>query len=126
VAACPAEAITKRKKDGLVLVDQAKCLGKDKCDLCLQSCPYEAPQFGAEKNAKMQMCNLCPDRLQEGKKPICVAGCPMRALDAGPIDELRSLYGDKTEAVAFAYSTDLKPSVIFKPKLKKSLVGGRK
>jgi anaerobic dimethyl sulfoxide reductase subunit B (iron-sulfur subunit) len=111
---------------GIVVVDQAKCLGKDKCDLCLQSCPYEAPQFGAEKNAKMQMCNLCFDRLKEGKKPICVAGCPMRALDAGPIDELRARYGDKTEAVVFTHSADLKPSVVFKPKRKKSLVGGRK
>jgi anaerobic dimethyl sulfoxide reductase subunit B (iron-sulfur subunit) len=126
VEACPSGAITKRKEDGIVFVDQAKCLGKDKCDLCLQSCPYGAPQFGAEKNARMQMCNLCFDRLKEGKKPICVAGCPMRALDAGPIDELRAQYGDKTEAVAFTYSTDLKPSVVFKPKLKKSLVGGRK
>jgi len=122
-AACPAGAITKRKEDGIVTVDQQKCLGKDRCDLCLQSCPYEAPQFGAEQNAKVQMCNLCLDRLKEGKKPICVAGCPMRALDAGPIDELRALYGDKTEAVAFTYSTDLKPSVIFKPKPRKSLVG---
>jgi anaerobic dimethyl sulfoxide reductase subunit B (iron-sulfur subunit) len=126
VEACPAGAITKRKEDGVVVVDPAKCLGKDKCDLCLQSCPYGAPQFGAEKNAKMQMCNLCFDQLKEGKKPICVAGCPMRALDAGPIDELRARYGDKNEAVAFAYSTDLKPSVVFKPKRKKSLVGGRK
>jgi hypothetical protein len=50
----------------------------------------------------------------------------MRALDAGPIDELRAQYGDKTEAVAFTYSTDLKPSVIFKPKLRKSLVGGKR
>ncbi|UCC59478.1 MAG: 4Fe-4S dicluster domain-containing protein, partial [Dehalococcoidia bacterium] len=86
VAACPAGAITKRQEDGVVLVDREKCLGKDQCDLCLQACTYKAPQFGAEPNAKMQMCNLCPDRLEEGKKPICVAGCPMRALDAGPID----------------------------------------
>ena len=126
VEACPAGAIIKRKEDGVVVVERAKCLGKDKCDLCLQSCPYGAPQSGAEKNAKMQMCNLCFDRLEEGKKPICVAGCPMRALDAGPIDELRAQYGGKTEAVAFTYSTDLKPSVVLKPKLKKSLVGGRK
>jgi anaerobic dimethyl sulfoxide reductase subunit B (iron-sulfur subunit) len=126
MAACPAGAITKRKEDGIVIVDQAKCLGKDQCDLCLQACPYGAPQFGAEPNAKMQMCNFCLDRLKEGKKPICVAGCPMRALDAGPIDELRAQYGDKTEAVAFTYSPDLKPSVVFKPKPKKSLVGRRK
>ena len=116
LAACPAGAIAKRSEDGVVVVDQEKCLGKDHCDLCLQACVYRAPQFGAEDNAKMQMCNLCLDRLDEGKKPICVAGCPMRALDAGPLEELKALYGDSEQAEGFVYSEDLKPSVVFKPK----------
>ena len=120
-AACPAEAITKRKRDGIVVVDQKKCLGKDQCDLCIQACPYEAPQFGAESKAKMQMCNLCPDRLKEGKKPICVAGCPMRALDAGPLEELKALYGETSEAEGFVFSSELKPSIVFKPKVKAGL-----
>ncbi|UCG83697.1 MAG: 4Fe-4S dicluster domain-containing protein [Dehalococcoidia bacterium] len=124
VAACPEGAITKRQEDGVVLVDREKCLGKDQCDLCWQACTYKAPQFGAEPNAKMQMCNLCPDRLEEGKKPICVAGCPMRALDAGPIDEMVALYGDVKEAVGFTYSNELKPSIVFKPKIRVSVTGG--
>ncbi len=118
VAACPVEAITKRKGDGVVVVDQIKCLGKDQCDLCWQACTYRAPQFGAEQNAKMQMCNFCLDRLEEGKKPICVAGCPMRALDSGPLEELKAKYGDAEEAEGFTYSDELKPSVLFKPKFK--------
>ncbi|MBE0480493.1 MAG: 4Fe-4S dicluster domain-containing protein [Dehalococcoidia bacterium] len=126
VPACPAGAITKRADDGIVVVDREKCLGKDRCDLCLQACVYKAPQFGAEQNAKMQKCDLCLDRLQEGKKPICVAGCPTRALDAGPLDELRSQYGNSTQGYAFKYSAELKPAVIFKPKPKRSLVGGAK
>ncbi|MFC2006443.1 4Fe-4S dicluster domain-containing protein, partial [Chloroflexota bacterium] len=36
--------------------------GKDSCDLCLQACPYETPQFGVEENAKMEKCDLCLDR----------------------------------------------------------------
>ncbi len=116
VSACPVDAIAKREEDGIVVVDSEKCLGKDDCGLCLQACPYEAPQFGAEDNAKVQMCNLCLERWAEGKKPICVDGCPMRALDAGPIDELSARYGDVREAVGFVYSPQLKPSVIFKPK----------
>ena len=117
ITACPVEAITKREEDGLVLVDRDKCLGKDNCDMCLQACVYKAPQFGAEQNAKMQKCNLCTDRLAEGKPPICVAGCPMRALDAGPIEELITRYGDVREAEGFIYSSELKPSIIFKPKM---------
>ncbi|MEE8470227.1 MAG: 4Fe-4S dicluster domain-containing protein, partial [Dehalococcoidia bacterium] len=104
VVACPEDAISKRNDDGIVVVDRQKCLGKDLCDLCLQACVYKVPQFGAEQNAKMQMCTFCPDRLEEGKKPICVAACPMRALDAGPLDEMRTAHGDVKEAVDFEYS----------------------
>ena len=116
VPACPVNAITKRKQDGIVVVDREACLGREGCQLCLESCHYEAPQFGAEENAKMQKCDLCVDRWAEGKKPICVEACPTRALDAGPIEELRAKYGDIREAEGFVYSQALIPSVIFKPK----------
>lgn len=118
VDACPVAAITKRSNDGIVTVDRDKCQGHDHCDLCLQACPYEAPQFGAEPNAKMQKCDLCLDRLEEGKQPICVAGCPMRSLDAGPMPEMQAKYGKATNAEGFSYSSKLVPSVVFKPKVK--------
>lgn len=118
VSACPVDAISKRELDGVVLVDRMACLGKDNCGMCLQVCPYDGPQFGAEPNAKMEMCDLCFDRLEEGKKPICVEGCPMRALDAGPLEELRVRYGDIKEAEGFTYSDKIEPPVIFKPKPK--------
>ena len=51
--ACPVSAITKREEDGVVVVDRETCLGKDNCELCLEACPYDAPQFGAEENANM-------------------------------------------------------------------------
>jgi anaerobic dimethyl sulfoxide reductase subunit B (iron-sulfur subunit) len=115
VAACPVNAITKREQDGIVIVDREACLGKD-CALCLDSCPYGAPQFGAEENAKMQKCDLCMERWTEGKKPVCIDACPMRALDAGSVEELTARYGDVREAEGFVYSEDLAPSIIFKPK----------
>ena len=88
------------------------CAGR----LCLRVCPYNAPQFGAEEGAKMQKCDLCLDRLAENKKPICVDACIMRALDAGDVQELKARYGDVCQTVGFAYSSDTRPSVIFKPK----------
>jgi len=100
-----------------VVVNPEKCQGQDRCDLCLQACPYEAPQFSGEDNAKMQMCDLCLDRWAEGKKPICVDSCPMRALDAGPIDDLGAKYGDVKEATGFVYAAQIKSSVIFKPRI---------
>lgn len=115
ISACPADAISKRELDGVV-VDREACLGKDNCSLCLEECPYDAPQFGVEENAKMQKCDFCLDRLAQNKKPACVDACPMRALDAGPIEELRVKYGDTREAEGFVYSENLIPSTVFKPK----------
>lgn len=115
IPACPVGAITKREEDGAVVVDRETCLGKDSCELCLEACPYDAPQFGAEENAKMQKCDFCLDRLAENKPPICVAGCPLRALDSGPLEELKAKYGDGKEAEGFIYSSELKPSLICTP-----------
>lgn len=116
LSACPANAINKREQDGIVLVDGEKCLGKDSCDMCLRACLYSAPQFGVGQHAKMQKCDFCLGRLAENKKPICVDACPMRALDVGPLDELRAKYGDIRQAEGFAYSEKVIPSIIFKPK----------
>ena len=38
----------------------------------------------------------------------------MRALDAGPLDELQAKYGAHQEAEGFKYDLQNKPSVIFK------------
>ena len=115
IPACPVDAITKRDEDGIVIVDSEICLGAG-CQLCLEACPYDTPQFGPEEDAKMQKCDLCIDRWAEGKKPVCVDGCPTWALDAGPLDELRAKYGDVRDTEGFVYSKDLAPSVTFKPK----------
>ncbi|MFC1968030.1 4Fe-4S dicluster domain-containing protein [Chloroflexota bacterium] len=116
ILACPVNAISKREVDGVVVVDRDACLGKDNCSSCLSACSYDAPQFGAEENAKMQKCHFCIDRLAENKKPACVDACTMRALDAGPMEELERKYGDVRAANGFIYSEKLTPSVVFKPK----------
>ncbi len=120
IEACPVNAITKRQEDGIVLVDPEKCLGKDNCPmLCKDACPYDAPQFGTEDNAKMQKCDFCFERWAQGKKPICVDACPLRALDAGLLNELKAKYGDIKEVDGFTYSTKAVPSIVLKPQIHK-------
>jgi len=40
----------------------------------------------------------------------------MRALDAGPMEELRCEYGDIREAEGFSFREKSEPAVLFKPK----------
>ena len=114
---CPVQAITKRSEDGIVVVDDERCLGRDECgNLCFEACPYDAPQFRGGSNPKMEKCDFCLERWNDGKKPICVAACPVRALDAGSLKDIQAKYGKITEAKGFTYFPKLKPSIIFKPK----------
>ena len=118
IPACPVNAISKRKEDGIVIVNSNTCVGNEACDeKCRKACPYDAPQFAEGVGTKMQKCHFCSDRWQEGKIPSCVEACPTRALDAGDMDELIAKYGEIREAEAFKYNNRVKPSVIFKPKI---------
>lgn len=92
VEACPNKALYKDEKYGAVLVDTEKCTGERKC---WEACPYGAPQFASdEPGTKMSKCTMCIDRLEKGLKPICVLSCSLRALEFGPIDELKKKYGN--------------------------------
>ncbi len=115
--ACPVDAISKRQADGIVLVDSDACVGNVECDVkCLKACPYDAPQFGPEPGVKMRKCNFCVDRVEQGKLPDCIEACPVRALDAGPVDELEAKYGAGGEAEGFKYSQRTRPAVVLKAK----------
>ena len=84
--------------------------------LCKDVCPYAAPQFAAEENAKMQKCDLCLERWADNRKPICVEACPVRALDAGPLENLKAKYGDVRSAHGFTFSPIAEPAIVNKPK----------
>lgn len=117
VSACPTDAVIKRENDGIVVVDRERCLGRSSCQACLKACPYGAPQFGLEDDAKMEKCDLCLDGLTQGRKPVCVDACPMRALDAGPMEELLARHGDGRSAEGFSWHEGVDPSVLFRAKV---------
>ncbi len=80
---------------------------KESCQLCLEVCPYDAPQFGVEENAKIQKCDLHLEGRLMGKKSVCVTGCLTMALDAGPLDKIQAEYGEAKEAVGFIFDAAL-------------------
>ena len=111
VKGCPTGAMAKREQDGLVVVDQGRCIG---CRYCEMRCPYGAPQFDPQKKV-MSKCDGCFDLLEQGQEPVCVSACPQRALEFGPIEELRAKYG-RFNAVAPLPSADLtSPNLIIAP-----------
>jgi anaerobic dimethyl sulfoxide reductase subunit B (iron-sulfur subunit) len=96
-----------------VVVDQSLCVPG--CRACLYACPYDAPQFRSE-DSRMEKCDFCLDRLEQGAEPLCVASCPLRALDAGPLEELRATYRADAEAPGFSDSCGTHPSILFRPR----------
>lgn len=111
VKVCPTKAHFKRAEDGLVLIDPKKCIG---CGACLASCPYGAPQLDREAR-KMRKCDTCLDRREKGLNPVCVDACPQRALDFGPIDELRKKYGDCAAIAPLPDASVTKPNLVIHP-----------
>lgn len=78
MAKCPQGAISKDPDTGIVNNDPEKCIG---CGTCAIACPYSAPKVD-EEIKKAVRCDMCADRVAEGKQPICVEACPLRALDS--------------------------------------------
>lgn len=93
VANCPAGAMQKDAETGLVNSDPELCIG---CGTCREVCPYDAPRLDADLG-HARKCDGCLARVRDNKEPMCVGACVLRALEFGPIDELREKYGDVCE-----------------------------
>lgn len=104
---CPFSANSKNK-NGAVVIDQNLCFGGAKCK---DVCPWEIPQRqsgvgvylhvlpGLMGNGVMYKCDLCNDRLSQGKLPGCVEACPRQALLIGPRKEIEKIAGERALAI---------------------------
>jgi anaerobic dimethyl sulfoxide reductase subunit B (iron-sulfur subunit) len=108
--ACPTRAVS-RRADGIVVMDGRRCAG---CRYCEWSCPYGAPRYDARRGI-MTKCDLCADLVGAGGRPSCVAACPMRALDFGPLEELRARYGGTDSVFPLPAAPATKPSLLIRP-----------
>jgi len=114
VTVCPTGASYKRAEDGIVLVDEDKCIG---CKLCSWACPYGAREY-SEVEGVMKKCTLCIDRIYnenlatEERQPACVQACPTRARHFGDLGDPES---EVSKLVAARGGVDLMPQLGYKP-----------
>ena len=87
VDVCPTGASMKRA-DGIVQVNKHICIG---CRYCMMACPYKARSFVHETiidqrpdtprgKGTVESCNMCVNRVDEGKNPACVDAAPQAML----------------------------------------------
>ena len=119
VANCPTNAMAKDPETGIVTSDQDVCIG---CKTCVGVCPYGAPSLDQEAGYVIK-CDMCWPELTIGRKPVCVAACPMRALDWGPIEDLRSTYGEGNAAIEPLPQDTTSPCVVLNPHPKAQATG---
>ncbi len=90
---------TYQRPDGLVLVDDERCVG---CGRCVEDCPYKARYLDPVKAAgadpadvgleiddpkAVGKCTLCVHRLENGIVPACVNTCPPEARIMGNLND---------------------------------------
>ena len=107
---CPTGAMHK-DDNGIVSVDAHRCIG---CGYCALSCPYRAPKVDRDAGRSVK-CDGCTRRVAEGGAPVCVEACPLRALDFGPIDELREKYGAVADVPPLPDATATSPNLVLTP-----------
>lgn len=100
---------TYQRPDGLVLIDQDRCVG---CGMCVKLCPYKVrfqdpvkPAGGLPSRKAANKCTMCAHRLDNGVVPSCVNTCQGGARIAGnlndPASEIsRLLASEKTSVLA--------------------------
>ena len=86
VSACPATAMTKDPKTGIVSYNKDACIG---CRYCQVACPFDIPKFEWDNPfPKIVKCQLCNHLVAKDQIPACASECPTGASLFGPVKDL--------------------------------------
>ena len=117
VQVCPVAA-SYRTGDGVVLIDQMRCIG---CGYCVQACPYGAryilPDTRTTPMGQIHVadkCTWCYHRISNGSLPACVEVCPVGARVFGDLKDPQSPVSKLLTAERIDV---LKPELGTKPKV---------
>jgi molybdopterin-containing oxidoreductase family iron-sulfur binding subunit len=126
VQACPVKATYKRK-DGIVTVDQHRCIG---CRYCMIACPYNVRYFNFKENHEwhntdqpksthgvVETCNFCAHRLDKGGKPACVEACEKAGPKAMVLGDLNDPASEVSQLIAANRVKGIREDLGTKPKV---------
>jgi molybdopterin-containing oxidoreductase family iron-sulfur binding subunit len=150
---CPVAA-TFKNEEGLILVDQERCIG---CRLCMAACPYNAryfnfaeppkpptsqngpsPEFPVpQRRGTVGKCDFCSHETKRGRLPACVEACRMDAIYIADLNSdvmtnrsgetyRLSQYLRENDAFRFKEELNTSPRVWYIPGHGQSLKGGRR
>ena len=84
VTVCPTKAVHRDHIEQPVLINGDLCIG---CKMCILVCPFGV--IGMDKAGKAVIkCDMCFERLKDGKLPACVMACPTKALQFKTLGEI--------------------------------------
>ena len=113
VAVCPIGAMHVDEEDGTVQYNDSICIG---CQYCVTACPYGNPRYVMEYMV-VHKCDACKSWRELGEQPACASACPTRALEFGPIEELRAAHPDSvSDLPILPSSSKTRPSLLIKPR----------